>query len=94
MGRNVRHRQQYSVLNGIVANLENVMHRIGSALTGNVNDALNARGDDMGMAKVFVAFTLIGILEVIANFKDKSEKRSFELSMAILMAAWILRDGW
>ena len=47
----------------------------------------------MGMAKVFVAFTLIGILEVIARFKDKDEKRCFELSMSILMAAWILRDG-
>ncbi len=59
-----------------------------------LNATLNARGDDMGMAKVFVAFTLIGILEVIARFKDKSEKHTFELSMAILMAAWILRDGW
>ena len=48
----------------------------------------------MGMVKVFIAFTIIAILEVIANFKDKDEKHCFELSMALLMAAWILKEGW
>ena len=46
------------------------------------------------IAKVLIAITVIGIMEIITKFKDKSEKHSFELSMAILMAAWILRDGW
>lgn len=48
----------------------------------------------MGIAKVFIAIMLIGILEMTIEFEDKKDGYSFELSMAILMAAWILRDGW
>lgn len=48
----------------------------------------------MGTAKVLIAFTIIGIMEIITKFKDKNDERCFEISMSILMAAWILRDGW
>ena len=48
----------------------------------------------MGMVKVLIAVTVIGIMEVIAKFEDKNDKRCFEISMSILMAAWILQEGW
>lgn len=48
----------------------------------------------MGMIKFVIAFTIIAIMEAIAMIKDKDDRRCFEISMSILMAAWILREGW
>lgn len=48
----------------------------------------------MGMIKVFIAFMIIGIMEVITKFKDKTDERCFEIAMAILFAGWIFREGW
>lgn len=70
------------------------MGRIGTVLTGNANNQIKQNGENMGTAKVFIAFTVIAIMEIITKFKDKNDERCFEISMSILMAAWILRDGW
>lgn len=60
-----------------------------------VDEALGEMTEgNMGIAKVLIAFTAIGIMEIITKFKDKNDQRCFEISMSILMAAWILRDGW
>ena len=44
--------------------------------------------------KVVIAFVVIGFLEKIAAFNDKNEQYCFEISMSILMAGWILHNGW
>ena len=48
----------------------------------------------MGMLKVIIAFTIIGVMELITKFKDKNDERCFEIAMAILMAGWVIHDGW
>lgn len=48
----------------------------------------------MGMLKVAIAFVLIGFMEVIVKWPDKKEKYCFEISMSILMAGWIMHNGW
>lgn len=55
----------------------------------------------MGIIKVIIAFAIIGSLEsiIIKDKKDneeevRSDKRCFEIAMSILMAAWIMRNGW
>ena len=48
----------------------------------------------MRMIKVGISFLLIALLELIAKFQDKNEKFTFEIAMSILMAAWVIGDGW
>lgn len=48
----------------------------------------------MGILKVVIAIAIIGGTEAIATWKDLYEVYVFEIAMAILMAAWILREGW
>ena len=48
----------------------------------------------MGILKVVTAIVIIGGAEAIANWKDRDEVYVYEIAMAILMAAWILREGW
>lgn len=48
----------------------------------------------VGLLKVLVAVVLIAIAEMTAAIKDKQERLCFEITMAILMAGWIMRDGW
>ena len=48
----------------------------------------------MGVLKMVVAFVIIGLAESIADWNDKNEKYCFEIAASILMAGWIMRDGW
>lgn len=51
-----------------------------------------------GVQRVVIAVTVIVLLEYLAKWlkawKDPWDARTFEISMCILMAAWILREGW
>lgn len=46
------------------------------------------------LVKVLIAVVLIGIMEIIPDWKEQQEKYCFEISMSILMAGWIMCDGW
>lgn len=48
----------------------------------------------MGILKVVIAIAIIGSTEAIANWEDRNEVYIYKIAMAILMAAWILREGW
>ena len=48
----------------------------------------------MGTVKIVIAFIAIAIMEMIAKFKDKWDERTFEISMSILFAAWIISGAW
>ena len=48
----------------------------------------------MGILKVAIAFAIIGIMEKITTWPDKNEKYCFEIAMSILMAGWIMHNGW
>ena len=48
----------------------------------------------MRLVKVLIAVVLIGIMEIIPDWKEQQEKYCFEISMSILMAGWIMCDGW
>jgi len=48
----------------------------------------------MGIIKVVFSFVIIGLIEQWTKFKDKNDERCFEIAMSILMAAWIVRNGW
>ena len=40
------------------------------------------------------AFVLIAIMERIPDWKETQEKYCFEIAMSILMAGWIMHNGW
>ncbi len=48
----------------------------------------------MGMIKVLVAFVMIAAAERFTPWPNDHEKYCFEISMSILMAGWIMNNGW
>ena len=48
----------------------------------------------MGIVKIVIAFVVISTMEIITKFKDKWDERTFEISMSILFAAWIISGAW
>lgn len=48
----------------------------------------------MGFLKVAIAAIVIGVMELITEFKDKEDRRCFEIAMSILLAGWIVCNGW